>query len=50
MALQAEQVGRLADALPLPQLRLPYLFDAELGPTQLDLLADAMLAGVEGLS
>jgi anion-transporting ArsA/GET3 family ATPase len=50
MALQAEQVGRLADALPLPQLRLPFLFDAELGPTQLDLLADAVLDGVGGLS
>ena len=25
---------------PLPQLRLPFLFDAELGPTELDHLAD----------
>ena len=49
MALQAEQVARLAEALPLPQLRLPYLFDAELGPAELDLLADALLAGVEAL-
>lgn len=49
-ALQAEQVGRLAEALPLPQLRLPYLFDAELGPSQLDELADAVLLGVEGLA
>lgn len=49
MALQREQVARLADALPLPQLRLPYLFDAELGPPQLDLLAEALLAGVEAL-
>ena len=50
MALQAEQVGRLADALPLPQLSLPYLFDAELGPTQLDLLADSILSGIGDLS
>src|SRR4051812_41326851 len=28
--LQAEQVGRLAEALPLPQLRLPFLFTTEL--------------------
>ncbi|QXC63620.1 hypothetical protein KSP35_17085 [Aquihabitans sp. G128] len=49
MALQREQLGRLADALPLPQLRLPYLFDAELGPDQLDLLAAALLDGVGAL-
>ncbi|MCU1497779.1 MAG: oxyanion-translocating ATPase [Acidimicrobiales bacterium] len=49
MALQDEQIARLADALPLPQLRLPYLFDAELGPPQLDLLATALLDGVEKL-
>jgi anion-transporting ArsA/GET3 family ATPase len=48
--LQAEQVARLAEALPLPQLRLPYLFDAELGPEQLDQLADAVLLAVDGLS
>jgi anion-transporting ArsA/GET3 family ATPase len=49
MSLQAEQLTRLNDALPLPQLRLPYLFDAELGPTQLDELAAALLDGVQGL-
>jgi len=49
MELQAEQVARLAEALPLPQLHLPYLFDAELGPPQLDELAVAMLAGVGAL-
>ena len=36
MALQAEQVARLAETLPLPQLALPYLFDADLGPAQVD--------------
>lgn len=46
MALQAEQVARLRDALPLPQLTLPYLFDAEIGPTQLDELSAALLDGV----
>ena len=49
MALQAEQIARLAEQLPLDQLHLPYLFDAELGPEQLDELADALLAGVDGL-
>lgn len=49
MALQAEQVTRLAEALPLPQLSLPYLFDAELGPPQLDQLAAALVDGIGGL-
>ncbi|MCU1357357.1 MAG: hypothetical protein JWM89_2775 [Acidimicrobiales bacterium] len=48
-ALQAEQVDRLREALPLPQITLPYLFDAELGPTQLDQLAAALIEGVEAL-
>ena len=50
MELQAEQVGRLAEALPLPQLSLPYLFDAELGPPQLDQLAASIIEGIEGLA
>ncbi|MGI8755031.1 MAG: ArsA-related P-loop ATPase [Acidimicrobiales bacterium] len=49
MELQAEQVDRLGAALPLPQIHLPYLFDAELGPLQLDLLAAALLDGVAAL-
>lgn len=39
VALQQEQVDRLATQLPLPQVRLPFLFGAELGPAELDLLA-----------
>lgn len=49
-ALQREQIGRLSDALPLPQIRLPYLFEAELGPSELDRLAAAFLDGVEALA
>jgi arsenite-transporting ATPase len=49
MALQAEQVDRLSSALPLPQLRLPFRFEAELGPPQLDALADELLAGIARL-
>jgi anion-transporting ArsA/GET3 family ATPase len=47
--LQAEQVARLADQLPLPQLALPFLFDAELGPTEVDTLADELLRGIDAL-
>jgi anion-transporting ArsA/GET3 family ATPase len=42
-ALQGEQVARLAEALPLPQLHLPQLFDTHLGPDDLDVLATAFL-------
>ena len=39
--LQEEQVGRLAQMLPLPQIRLPFLFSADLGAEDLHVLADA---------
>ena len=48
-ALQAAQVERLAKALPLPQLSLPFLFTTEVGPAEVDLLADALAVGVESL-
>ncbi|HKE75758.1 MAG TPA: ArsA-related P-loop ATPase [Acidimicrobiales bacterium] len=50
MALQAEQVSRLSAGLPLPQLRLPFVFSGEIGPAELDVLARALLAEIEGLS
>jgi anion-transporting ArsA/GET3 family ATPase len=40
--LQAAQTARLAEALPLPQLRLPHLFAHDVGPAGLDTLASAM--------
>jgi hypothetical protein len=46
MALQAEQVARLGEILPLPQIRLPFQFTADLGPEHLELLADATEAGI----
>jgi len=46
IALQAEQVARLDEGLPLPQIRLPFLFEAELDPAGLAILADAVLAGL----
>jgi anion-transporting ArsA/GET3 family ATPase len=50
VALQDQQVARLAESLPLPQLRLPYLFTTEIGPDELDQLAVTLLAEVEALA
>ena len=47
--LQAEQLDRLAEALPLPQLNLPWLFTADIGPAEVDTLADALAASVAAL-
>ena len=49
-ALQTEQVGRLESQLPLPQLRLPFLFTTEIGPAELDVLARSMLSEIESLA
>jgi hypothetical protein len=46
MALQREQVDRLAAQLPLPQLHLPYLFNADLGPQELEQLAHELLHAI----
>jgi anion-transporting ArsA/GET3 family ATPase len=47
--IQAQQAIRLAEALPLPQLSLPYLFAAEIGRTEMDLLVEAMGTGLANL-
>jgi len=47
--LQEEQVRRLADELPLPQIRVPYLFTDAIGPLELDALSNALAAGIEAL-
>jgi anion-transporting ArsA/GET3 family ATPase len=47
--LHTEQLRRLGDALPLPQLHLPFLFTTDLGPAEVDVLAAAMASAVEGL-
>lgn len=49
MALQSEQVQRLAEQLPLPQLALPFLFSADLGPDDLTVLSEAVTTGIEAL-
>jgi anion-transporting ArsA/GET3 family ATPase len=46
MELQAAQLERLADLLPLPQLHLPYLFESDLGPLEIDRLARSLLDGI----
>jgi len=47
--LQAAQMARLAEALPLPQLHLPYLFSTDLGRAEVDQLAADLAAGIEAL-
>ncbi len=47
--LQEEQLERLARELPLPQLRVPFLFTDSIGPAELDDLSDALAAGVRAL-
>lgn len=41
-AQQEAQLARLADRLPLPQWHLPFLFDADLRPAHLEVLAEAL--------
>ncbi len=49
VALQHEQLDRLARDLPLPQLRVPYVFTDRIGPTELAVLASALAGGIAGL-
>jgi anion-transporting ArsA/GET3 family ATPase len=48
--LQSVQLTRLADGLPLPQLRLPYQFTAELGPEELGVLSEALGGAVDAMN
>ena len=48
-ALQQEQVARLETALPLPQLRLPFLFTPDIGLAEVEALADVLAKEIEGL-
>ncbi|MFM7065092.1 MAG: ArsA-related P-loop ATPase [Actinomycetes bacterium] len=48
-ALQHQQLDRMAEELPLPQVRLPYLFASELGRAELDQLAAAVTDGIRHL-
>jgi anion-transporting ArsA/GET3 family ATPase len=48
-ALQVEQLARLAEQLPLAQIHLPFVFTTEIGPAELDLLADRLLTEIDAL-
>lgn len=48
-AQQEEQVARLADELPLPQLALPFLFTTDLGLAEVRVLAGALAASLAAL-
>jgi arsenite-transporting ATPase len=48
-SLQVEQLARLAEQLPLPQLRLPFVFTTEIGPAELEGLADRLLDQISAL-
>jgi anion-transporting ArsA/GET3 family ATPase len=50
MALQAAQVARLEAQLPLPQLRLPFLFTTDIGPAELEALSRVLLDEVDALA
>ncbi len=47
--IQLAQADRLADALPLPQIRLPFVFTSELGPAEIEQLADAFVVGLAAI-
>lgn len=47
---QESQVARIADELPLPQLRLPYVFSSEIGPGEIELLTHALGTAIDDLS
>ncbi len=47
--LQNEQLERLGNQLPLAQLRVPFLFADAIGPSELDILSDALANGVAAL-
>jgi anion-transporting ArsA/GET3 family ATPase len=47
--LQEEQLARLAEQLDVPAVMLPFLFSADIGPAELEVLADALTAGVNAL-
>ena len=46
---QADQCERLAERLALPQLRLPFFFTADVGPGEIEVLADELTAGIATL-
>ena len=50
LVVQREQVARLSDRLPLPQIHLPFVFTTDLSLADVHVLADAALAGIADLA
>ena len=46
---QDDQCARLAERLPLPQVHLPYCFTTDVGPAEIERLADELALGVGAL-
>ncbi len=44
--IQLAQADRLGQRLPLPQIRLPFVFTSEIGFTEIEMLADAFTDGL----
>jgi anion-transporting ArsA/GET3 family ATPase len=49
-ARQREQLARLAEALPLPQIELPHVFGPTIGSRESIALSDALIRGVSALA
>ena len=47
--IQLAQADRLAEFLPLPQIRLPFVFTSEIGNAEIEMLADAFTDGLAAL-
>jgi anion-transporting ArsA/GET3 family ATPase len=47
--LQELQLTRLSEGLPLAQLHLPFVWSTDLGPPEMEVLTDALAAGVAAL-
>jgi anion-transporting ArsA/GET3 family ATPase len=47
--LQEQQLARLDERLDLPRVTLPFLFSADIGPEELEVLAGALAGGIEAL-
>jgi anion-transporting ArsA/GET3 family ATPase len=50
LVVQREQVARLSERLPLPQIHLPFVFTTDLTLDDVHLLADAVLGGIADLA
>jgi arsenite-transporting ATPase len=48
--LHTDQVARLAALLPLPQLAIPYMVATDLGPRELEAMADSLCLGIGDLT